>query len=88
MTRVYKYTLQTELRQTINVPRNSLFRHVGLDPKGQMSIWFEVDSKEPSVKMEIDLFPTGIAIDGSPRTFLGTVITSHHVWHIYQRIIT
>ena len=50
MDRIWKYQLESEQRQEVVVPGGSEPLHAGLDPQGELCIWFNV--KDPSASSE------------------------------------
>ncbi len=65
--------------------------HVGLDPGGQPSIWFEVDSDAPMTTLDVEVYGTGQPFNAQDSegkyldwhgNSLGSIVHGVFVWHV------
>lgn len=93
MLTIYKYPFHITDRQTIKIhgKRRDGFvvLHVGRDPKGTPSLWFEVDPDAPEEHtIEVVVVGTGGKVPDVPcRPFAhaGSFLDDPFVWHVYLR---
>lgn len=84
MRTIYKYPFTIgPQEQIVELPSNAIFRHVGLDPTGQPSLWYEVDTLMPKKEHVLAVYGTGHEIHPSLETYLGSFNQDCFVWHIY-----
>lgn len=80
---IYKYVIHSAGSQTIQVPREHNFLHVGLDGRGTPSIWMGVNPSAEKIDIEVIVVPTGQPL---PRVgdYLGTITDETGlVWHFF-----
>jgi hypothetical protein len=93
MKKIYKYTLRIVDEQTILTTEGAKVRHVGLDPQGDLSIWYEVYTDTLPALWRVYVVGTGQEIPAGARLgdfighdwYHGSVLDGHFVWHIYAR---
>lgn len=84
MKTIYKYPLPLVGRSTIQLPNHAIIRHIGVDPRGDLCLWAEVDPDSPTAPFAVWIFGTGHAIHDEAGTFLGTIVVNGYVWHLYS----
>jgi thioredoxin reductase len=85
MTTIYKYQLEIVDEQTLELPYDSTFIHVGLDPNGLPCIWATVDTEQQgrSVKT-IFIVGTGRPIPDAAFFYLNSFNQGQFVWHVFH----
>jgi hypothetical protein len=84
--RIYKYCLDITDTQTVDLPVGSDLLSVG-NQLGELCLWAIVDEKQKYHSARtIEIIGTGNPIDPKGRVFLGTVIDSFSVWHVFERL--
>ena len=73
------------------MPKAAKILSVGAQASAQgdqrLMLWAEVDTDQPMEQRQIEVFGTGHEIPqgmGVSREFIGTVIVSSLVWHVYE----
>jgi len=89
MKKIYKYYLQLEEIQTIDMRVSSTILHVGAI-EDRLYLWALVDTEDKDFKtVEVEIIATGGSIEEDKsieRHYIGTCITNRHlVWHIFER---
>lgn len=85
MRTVWKIPFQIKEFQQLDVPRNAVPLHVGLDPKGVPAIWFKVDDLQEVRPMIVYVYGTGQRMEPEAVTPLGSFVWKHNgtVWHVF-----
>lgn len=91
MRTIWKFSLDIANVQTITIPKNHRYLHVG-EQDEKPAIWAEVDSLDNTVTKTIYIFGTGHNMDGRNREllvptngYIGTAqMKNGLVWHIYE----
>lgn len=87
---IYKYILKPESKQILRLPKGAIVLHVDIQYIDQLTIWCEVDTKQPKEDRHFEIIGTGQEIeDLHPnwfRLFIGTVMPKEYVWHIYETV--
>ena len=85
MRTVFKTKLDVCDFQTIELPRNFRMLHIGMQC-GEPCIWYECDTDEPLVELDIFCFGTGHPMDKlSSMIYIGTVNQNDDfIWHFYR----
>ncbi len=83
---IHKYAL-AELDgpggQIVMMPVGADPLYVARDPMGALSMWAEVDPRQPMVGATIYTVPTGGAMPTDARHHISTLIDGALVWHFY-----
>lgn len=84
MKTVYKYEIELMCNQYIEIHGGyrAGFLHVGRDPKGDFSIWCQVDTDLPKEKVRFDVYGTGNFMDETGM-YVGTFLDGAFVWHVF-----
>lgn len=82
MKTIYKYEILTTDSQYITLPIKAKFMSVQ-EQGGIIQAWFMVDTDNPHEDKYINVRGTGHSCDGAGK-YLGTVIVSKFVWHIFE----
>ncbi len=82
MKTIWKFPLVKGEFQTIKIPVESRFLHIGLDREDVRCLWFAVDPASDMIVMEIIMVGTG---NDLPHVgdFIGTIIQDGYVWHYF-----
>lgn len=87
MSLIYKYTLDVENVQIIEMPKGAVLLHVA-SVNDSICLWAQVDPEAPMVKRRFGLGGTGKGFiehagDGG---YVGCAITMRglHVWHVFD----
>lgn len=80
--RIWKFPLEITDRQTIMVPTNFAFLHVGLDPTGALCLWGAVDGSQPTTRLDLVIVGTGNPLP-HVGSYLGSVVERVFVWHVF-----
>ena len=83
---VYKYPLELEDKQIVQIPSNSKIVHVGLDPNGILCLWAEIDRNENNIDWKIHIVGTGHERITNNMVHLGSLLTPPFVWHVYLEV--
>jgi len=89
MKKIYKYKLETEDIQTIDLRLSSTILHINT-MHNNLYLWALIDTDENDFrKVEIETIPTGATIEEDKsieRHYIGTCITHKFlVWHFFER---
>jgi len=84
---VFKYHVKRVQVQTIELPKNAIFRHFAVQ-NNELWAWFEIPADHvmklgPVEERHFELSGTGEWIP-DPLLYLGTVNDGHFVWHLYE----
>jgi len=82
MDTIYKYPIAITDKQSILVPSQAKFLHVGLDPSEIPCLWYQVNPDNPKENITIYVVGTGGVIPLGAR-HLGTLVQGSFVWHIF-----
>jgi len=81
MTTIWKYTLQIDDGEMIDMPRGARPLAVQVQA-GDMCLWAAVDSRAPLVRHKFNIGGTGHPLpDGE---YIGSVQDGPYVWHIFD----
>ena len=88
MKTIYRYTLNTPGPCSICTYRNCEILDVGIDPRGMLSVWIMVDTKEP-MDNQLQLYIAGTGWDFLPDNLhfpvhVGTVRQGEYMWHVFK----
>lgn len=84
MRTIFKQKLDICDKQVIELPLDFKMLHIGKQD-GTPCLWYECDSDEQLVKLDIYGFGTGYRMDNlPPMVYIGTVQIDHFVWHYYR----
>lgn len=83
---IWKFPIEIERDQTIQVPETRKFLHVGLDPSNEPCMWFIVDPNSYAVEFPVYVIGTGHPVPGDPLRFLGTFNQGPFIWHIFTEL--
>lgn len=70
----------------MDVPGVFIPRAVGLDPRGEPSLWAEVNPAYASKPVAVLVIGTGLEIPKAPKAnwqYVGTFKQGPYVWHVY-----
>ncbi len=91
---IYKYVLDLQAQQTLELPRDAEFMHVGWTGGNKIMLWALVETNPgPTEAFEIFIYGTGHLIPMRQQlTYLGTVIMQGNmfpppIWHVFRRNI-
>ncbi len=93
MTRViYKYEIPLKDETVLTLPHIHWPLSVGLDAEGHLCMWAEVETDQSPSDLayrKVKVVGTGHAgvPDDTEYYFLGTVLQTPYVWHIYLEIL-
>jgi len=85
--RIWKYELELSSIQAIEMPVGAEILSVG-NQEGILAIWAMVDATGDKEQRYIEIIgtgdqvPTGMGVD---HKFIGTVLMSPFVWHVFER---
>ena len=84
MKKIYKYSLKTTQKQTLNMPAGAHPLHVEAQ-YGQPHLWAEVYPDRPHLEFTIYAIPTGIPIPERATNYIGSILiddgnTSLHIY--------
>lgn len=82
MRSIWKFPLIITDKQIIEGPIKSVL-HVGLDPRGYLCLWAEVDTADPSTDLTVYIVGTGNTIPDEVTTHYGSVMQGSFIWHVY-----
>lgn len=81
--KIWKYKIEVGPITTHEIPRGSIVRHVGIDPKGDVCAWVEVNPTLPKQEVRFICLCTGqdipIGCD-----YCGRFQVGEFVGHVYQ----
>ena len=86
MKTIYKYPLfgSGVFSLIDEIPENAVPLYVGVS-KGQICVWFQVDTDNKLEQRKILIRGTGQAFTGEEGAYIGTIITpSNRVWHYFD----
>lgn len=86
--RIWKYELQITDMQQVEMPNGAELLSVA-NQDGCLCLWAKVDADKQVETRFIEIIGTGnpIAQDmGVDRKFIGTVLMSPFVWHVFERL--
>lgn len=88
MKTIWKYHPTIEDTVTFIVPPETKFLSAGVDPSGELCVWMEVrhPEKEKTSRIKCGVYGTGQEVPEG-MTFLGTVLMTPFVWHVYHKEI-
>lgn len=81
---IWKFPIRITDRQIIEIPVCNKIMHVGLDPRGDLCFWAEVQPDSERVKKMFYVVGTGGRIPGDSMGHLGSITMGPFVWHLYQ----
>lgn len=80
--KIFKYTLEWEETQTINIPPG--FVPLALQPQGAApTLWAKVDPDAPTKAHTVRIFGTGSELPGNEGVYLGTIQAGAFVFHFF-----
>ena len=83
--KIFKYGISEFGGTDHEIPEGANVVHVGLDAKGEPSIWAEVNPDNKMASRHFEVFGTGMWIPDN-YNYLGSYIQPpNFVWHIYER---
>ena len=86
---IWKFKLAIRFTQSIMVPKGSTILSLAVQ-KDDLCIWALVDPDAGSECRTIQIFGTNEKIKdplvGTKRLFIGTVIMSYFVWHVFELV--
>ena len=82
MSEIWKNQLALVDEPTISWPKGSEPMHVGLDPSGEICVWYRCDPSAPREQQRFRICGTGFQYPEG-HEFLGTVVDGRYVWHIF-----
>ena len=83
---IWKYQLRVSDRQQVIMPVGATILSAHLQ-YGSVCLWAMVDEDlKESQERNIEIIGTGNPIPRGDRRFIGTVIASPFVWHVFERI--
>jgi hypothetical protein len=82
---IWKYPLELQDEQMIEVPVNSEYLHVALQD-GVITLWVLVNPTYPKVGKIISIFGTGrtVSVCYKKSQHIGTIFQGVFVWHIFD----
>ena len=84
MRTIFKQQLDICDQQTIELPQGFNILHIAKQ-NGVPCIWYECDTDNSIVHLDIYCFGTGYRMDNlSPMVYIGTVQIDGFVWHYYR----
>ncbi len=83
MRTVYKYPINIEDNQTIDMPTTNRVVHVARDGNGRPCIWAEVDDMTDSAPFKVSVRGTGHPLP-KDENHIGTFVDMPFVWHVYS----
>ena len=88
MKTIYKYPIYLGSND-IDLPKNSIILHFGIDGTGQACIWTYVDTEEEKKSRHLKCVGTGWDLDeilgNSNYVYIGTTVMSNGlVWHLLE----
>ena len=82
MRTIWKFPLRIASVQTIDIPADYHFLHMGMDGEGVRCLWFMVDPESSKMELEIIMVGTGQDVP-HVGDFIGTVMQGGYVWHYF-----
>lgn len=82
--RIYKYTLEIISDQIVNMPQGAWILSVA-NQGGKLCLWAMVDTDMDTVPRHIEIIGTGNPVSEEDRWFIGTVVLSQFVWHVFEK---
>lgn len=84
---IWKYELKITDNQPILMHEGSEILSVG-DQNGKLCLWVMIDKEKPICEKYFCLVGTGqsFSVECPPKRFVGTVIMSRFVWHVFEVI--
>lgn len=80
--KVYKYTIEGR-KNTVWVSKVHQVVHTGLDARGHLCVWIEIDPNEPPhTELTFMTAQTGEEVYGKHQ---GAVRQGNYFWHVYQQ---
>ena len=89
MKTIYKYSIPLwgATQKSFHIPNEAVLRSAAkemIDGEAVVSMWFEVDTDRSTVKRTFAMVGTGHALSGYELMYVGTVIASPLVIHVYE----
>jgi hypothetical protein len=84
MRTVHRYSIRPYGEQTVTMPAGAVVVHVGVKPGYGLSLWAEVDTKQPEVTYAITVHQTGLEV-AAGLAHLGTFALhdEDYIGHVY-----
>ena len=96
MKTIYKYPLPIEQEFKLQLPKRAEFLYGGLDPAGDLCMWYEVDADTETEEHVFGVFGAGHTVPEDVRDENGdytlavwhlfSVVQGSFVWHIYETV--
>lgn len=85
MNTIWKYVLDITDKQTLFMPREAEFLHVG-EQNGRLCVWAEVDTDNGLEPVDVFICGTGnqLPVFGAGVLYVGTAQVGEFVWHVYS----
>lgn len=85
MQTVYKYLIDTERENIVEMPYGGKVLDVGMDYAGNWCIWALVEIENPLESRVFVACKTGEKIEGK-LSYIGTVVMGMNSWHIFEKV--
>lgn len=86
MKTIYRYPIENVGMNIIRTYKNCEVLQAGIDPRGNLSLWVMVDTKE-EINDCLKVYVAGTGWDFEPRmetpTYVNTVKQGEYMWHIF-----
>ena len=84
MRTIYKYHIQLADKTILDLPRSA--RPLAAQAQdGQLTMWVELDNREPTTSRTFLLIGTGHIVPDNV-VYIGTLQQDFFVWHIYEQL--
>lgn len=80
---VWKFRLSLTEEQTIELPGGATILSTQ-NQGGQICLWAIVNPEQEKVAKRIAIIGTGNPMPSGVQRFIGTVLMTHFVWHIFE----
>ena len=80
---VQKHRIDLTNTYPIVAPSDALVLQVGIDEDGNPSVWMQVETENPTEPYQIFAIGTGVPIPDNATRFLGSIVDSRFVYHIF-----
>lgn len=88
MLTIWKYeTMPDVVNQVIEMPKGATILSFGVDPRGKLCFWAQVDSEARMGERVVSCIGTGWGMDSivvNEGKFIGTAVRGDYVWHFFD----
>jgi len=86
MKKIYKYPINPGFNGVwiVDIPQEATFLYAGLDPTGQLCMWWEIDPDEEATPCTFCIVGTGQEYDPNEWVYLQTVQDGRFMWHLFS----